>query len=105
MLLRCILDPVKETGGFGTTKNSTANRRILRIEEATVGRPCCKDGQSKSAKKSLSWKWKAKDPKLSKERWEVPVTRDASDMLGVRGWKPFAANRESWRLKMKEDGA
>jgi hypothetical protein len=35
-------------------------------------------------------------------RWTDVVQRDALQLLGVRGWRRRAANREEWRRLMRE---
>jgi hypothetical protein len=37
-----------------------------------------------------------------KTRWEYVVQRDARELLGIRGWRSKAANRDEWRYLMRE---
>jgi hypothetical protein len=37
-----------------------------------------------------------------KTRWADVVQRDALQLLGIRGWRRRAANREDWRRLMRE---
>ena len=38
----------------------------------------------------------------SRSRWADVVQRDALQLLGIRGWKRGAANRDEWRRLMRE---
>jgi hypothetical protein len=38
----------------------------------------------------------------SRTRWVDVVQRDALQLLGIRGWRRRAANREEWRHFMRE---
>jgi hypothetical protein len=40
-----------------------------------------------------------------KTRWADVVQRDALRMLGIRGWRRRAENRDEWRRLMGEDKA
>jgi len=35
-------------------------------------------------------------------RWAVVVQRDALQLLGIRGWRRRAENRDEWRRVMRE---
>ena len=35
-------------------------------------------------------------------RWTDLVQRDARQLLGIRGWRSKAANRDEWRCLMRE---
>jgi hypothetical protein len=35
-------------------------------------------------------------------RWADVVQRDALQLLGIRGWRRRAANRDKWRRRMRE---
>ena len=35
-------------------------------------------------------------------RWADVVQRDARQLLGIRGWRSKAANRDEWRCLMRE---
>ena len=35
-------------------------------------------------------------------RWADVVQRDALQLLGIRGWRRRAANRDEWRCLMRE---
>ena len=38
-------------------------------------------------------------------RWAYMVQRDAIELLGIRGWRRRAANRDKWRHLMREANA
>jgi len=35
-------------------------------------------------------------------RWVDVVQRDAQQLLGIKGWRSKAANRDEWRCLMRE---
>ena len=37
-----------------------------------------------------------------RKRWKDVVAVDPREMLGVRGWKSFAIDRERWRVRTEE---
>jgi len=38
----------------------------------------------------------------TRTRWDDVVQRDALQLLGIRGWRRRAANRDEWRRLMRE---
>ena len=65
-----------------------------------------KDGRrkdSKKKKKVLNGNFHTTRPVgRPKTRWADVVQRDALQLLGIRGWRRRAANREEWRHLMRE---
>jgi hypothetical protein len=55
--------------------------------------PYNKNGGREDPKKGLKW-----NLPQHKTRWADVVQRDASQLLGVRGWRRRAENRDEWRL-------
>jgi hypothetical protein len=60
---------------------------IIRMEEERI------------PKKVLNGNFHTSRPR---NRWAVVVQRDALQLLGIRGWRRRAANRDEWRRLMRE---
>jgi hypothetical protein len=39
---------------------------------------------------------------IPRTRWAYVVQRDARQLLGIRGWRSKAANRDEWRRLVRE---
>jgi hypothetical protein len=62
-----------------------------------------KDGRRKDSGKVLNGNFHTKRPVgRPRTRWADKVRRDALQLLGIRGWRRRAANRDKWRLLMRE---
>jgi hypothetical protein len=62
-----------------------------------------KDGRRKASKKGLNGNFHTTRPAgRPRTRWADVVQRDALQLLGTRGWKRRAANRDEWRRLMRE---
>jgi hypothetical protein len=65
--------------------------RIIRMEEEKI------------PKKILNVKFHTTSPVgRPRTRWADVVQRDALQLLGIRGWRRKAANRDGWRRLMGE---
>ena len=62
-----------------------------------------KDGRRKGSKKILNGNIHTTRPVgRPRTRWADVVQRDALQLLGIRGWRRRAANRDKWRRLMME---
>jgi hypothetical protein len=62
-----------------------------------------KNGRKKKKKKGSKQKLPYHKPVgRPKTRWADVVQKDALQLLGTRGWRRRAANREEWRRLMRE---
>ena len=63
-----------------------------------------KDGRRKDSKKKvLNGNFHTTRPVgRQTTRWVDVVQRDALQLLGIRGWRRRAANRDEWRCLMRE---
>jgi len=59
-----------------------------------------KDGRRKDSEKDS--KRKLSSVGRPRNRWADVVQRDALQLLGIRGWRRRAANRDEWRHLMRE---
>jgi hypothetical protein len=63
-----------------------------------------KDGRRKDSKKGSKRKLPYHKPMgRPRSRWADVVQRDALQLLGIRGWRRRAVNRDEWRHLMRED--
>jgi len=62
-----------------------------------------KDGRRKDSKKVLKGNFHTTRP-VGRPRtiWANVVQRDALQLLGIRGWRRRAANRDEWRRLMRD---
>jgi len=68
-----------------------------------MGRSYKKDGRRKDSKKVLNENFHTTRPVgRPRTRWADVVQRDALQLLGIRGWRRGAANRDEWRRLMRE---
>jgi len=68
-----------------------------------VGRSHNKNGRRKDSKKFLNGNFYATRPVgRPRNRWADVVHRDALQLLGIRGWRRRAENRDEWRCLMSE---
>jgi hypothetical protein len=68
-----------------------------------MGGPYNKDGRRKDSKKRSKRKLPYHKPVgRPRTRWANVVQRDALQLLGIRGWRRRAANRDDWRRLMRE---
>ena len=58
------------------------------------------NGRTKDSKKVLNGNFRPVG--RPRTRWADVVQRDARQMLGVRGWRSKAANKDEWRCLMGE---
>ena len=59
--------------------------------------------EEKIAKKVLNGSFRTIRPVgRPRTRWADVVQRDALELLGIRGWRRRAANRDEWRCLMRE---
>jgi len=72
-----------------------------------MGRSHNKDGRRKdSKKKALNGNFYTTRPVgRPRTRWADVVQRDALELLGIRGWRRRAENKEEWRRLMRETNA
>jgi len=62
-----------------------------------------KDGRRKDSKKVLNGNFHTTRPVgRPRTRWADVVQRDALQLLGIRGWRRRAVNRDEWRCLMRE---
>jgi len=63
-----------------------------------------KSGRRKDSKKEvLNGKFYTTRPAgRPRNRWAAVVQRDALQVLGIRGWRRRAENRDEWRRLMRE---
>ena len=62
-----------------------------------------KDGRRKDSKKGSKRKLNiTRTVGRPRTRWADVVQRDALQLLGIRGWRRRAANRDKWRRLMRE---
>jgi hypothetical protein len=62
-----------------------------------------KDGRRKYFKKGSKRRFPYHKPVgRARTRWADVVQRDALQLLGIRGWRKRAANRDEWRSLMRE---
>jgi hypothetical protein len=62
-----------------------------------------KDGRRKDSKKGSKRKIPYHKPVgRPRTRWVNVVQRDALHLLGIRGWRRRAANRDEWRRFVRE---
>ena len=65
-----------------------------------------KDGRRKDSKKVLNGNFHITRPVgRPRTRWADVVQRDALQLLGIRGWRRRAANRDEWRRLVGETKA
>ena len=70
-----------------------------------MGRTHSKNGRRKDSKKKkvLNGNFQATRPVgRPRNRWADVVQRDALQLLGIRGWRRGAENRDEWRRLMGE---
>ena len=68
-----------------------------------MGRSRSKNGRRKDSKEGFKRKLVHHKPVgIPRTRWADVVQRDALQLLGVRGWRRRAANRDEWRRLMSE---
>jgi hypothetical protein len=68
-----------------------------------MGRPYNKYGRRKDFKKGSKRELPYQKPvERPRTRWACVVQRDALQLLGIRGWRRRAANRDEWRRLMRE---
>ena len=68
-----------------------------------MGGSYSKDGRRKDFKKVLNGNFHTtRAVGRPRTRWADVVQRDALQLLGIRGWRRRAANREEWRHLMGE---
>jgi hypothetical protein len=62
-----------------------------------------KNGRTKDSKKVLNGNFHIARPVgRPRTRWADVVQRDARQLLGIRGWRAKAANRDEWRDLVRE---
>jgi hypothetical protein len=65
-----------------------------------------KDGRKRIPKKVLNGNFHTTRPVgRPRTRWADVVQSDALQLLGLRGWRRRAANRDEWRRLMREANA
>jgi hypothetical protein len=71
-----------------------------------MGESYNKDGRRKDSEKVLNRNFHTTRPVgRPRTRWVNVVQRDALQLLGVRGWRRRAANRDEWRHLMRKTKA
>jgi len=62
-----------------------------------------KDVRTKDSKRVLNGNFHITQPVgRPRTRWVDVVQRDAQQLLGIRGWRSKATNRDEWRCLMRE---
>jgi hypothetical protein len=68
-----------------------------------VSGPYNKNGGRDDPKKGFKWNFHNTRPVgRPRTRWADVVQRDALQLLGVRGWRRRAENRDEWRHALRE---
>ena len=70
-----------------------------------MGRSHSKNGRRKDYKKKKGLNgnlYTTRAVERPRTRWADVVQRDALQLLGIRGWRRRAENRDKWRRLMKE---
>jgi hypothetical protein len=58
-------------------------------------------GEERTPKRGLNGNFHTTRP-VGRQKWAAVVQRDALQLLGIRGWRSKAANRDEWRSLMRE---
>jgi len=71
-----------------------------------MGRSHNKNGRRKDSKKGFKWKLlRHKTSGKTKKQMADLVQRDALQLLGIRGWRRKAENRDEWGRLIREGKA
>ena len=101
-ILQRIYGPTQGRGGRDTgAPDGTVNSIIYTMSQTSWSHN--KNGRRKDSKKGFKQKLLRHKPvERPRNRWADVVQRDALQLLGIRGWRRGAENRDEWRHLMRE---